>query len=133
MTVSRPVAFALALMLTGCAASAVPAPGDGIPMAQTSSSGSPAMGRALVRANCAGCHAVERTDESPLKAALPFRDMGAFYPASDLQEAFAEGIVTAHPAMPQFEFTPQQIADLIAYLDSISGPAAPPPPGQAGS
>lgn len=132
MNVSR-LAAALTLMLAGCAASPAPGPGGGIPQAQASSSGSPAMGRALVRAHCAGCHAVERTDESPLKAALPFRDMGAFYPASDLQEAFAEGIVTAHPAMPQFEFTPQQIADLIAYMDSISGPASPPPSGQTGS
>lgn len=133
MIVARLAAVALTMTLIGCAAAAAPDTGVAVATPQAASSGSAAMGRALVRANCAGCHAVERTDESPLKAALPFRDMGAFYPASDLQEAFAEGVVTAHPAMPQFEFTPQQIADLIAYLDSISGPASPPPPGQAGS
>lgn len=133
MTVSRPVAAAFALMLAGCAASATPMSGDADFGPQTASTGSAAMGGALVRAHCAGCHAVGRTDESPLKAAPPFRDMGAIYPASDLQEAFAEGVVTAHPAMPEFEFTPQQIADLIAYLDSISGSASAPPPGQVGS
>ena len=45
-----------------------------------------------------------------------------------LQEAFAEGVVTAHPAMPEFQFTPQEIADLIAYLDSISGSPSNSPP-----
>lgn len=129
-----PIATAgLALLLGGCVAAAAPAGGDMASAPQDSSSGSPAAGRMLVRAHCAGCHAVERTDEGPLKGAPPFRDMGFAYPASDLQEAFAEGIVTAHPAMPVFEFTPQQIADLIAYMDSISGLSVAPPPGPAGT
>jgi hypothetical protein len=38
-----------------------------------------------------------------------------------LQEAFAEGLVTAHPAMPAFELESTEIADLIAYLESVSG------------
>lgn len=54
-------------------------------------------------------------------AATPFRDMGVLYPVRDLQEAFAEGLVTAHPAMPAFEFQPGEIADVIAYLESVSG------------
>ena len=40
---------------------------------------------------------------------------------ADLQEAFAEGLVTAHPAMPAFEFQPREIADVIAYLEHVSG------------
>lgn len=47
--------------------------------------------------------------------------MGVLYPVRDLQEAFAEGLVTAHPAMPAFELQPTEIADLIAYLESVSG------------
>ena len=126
-------AFSLALILGGCMAATAPAVGDMASAPQDAPSGSPAAGRMLVRAHCAGCHAVERTDESPLKGAPPFRDMGSVYPASDLQEAFAEGIVTSHPAMPQFEFTPQQIVDLIAYMDSIAGLSATPPSGSAGT
>lgn len=118
----RNAAAALLLLAGGCATDgAPPAPPSNSVPAQDALSGSPAAGRLLARAHCAGCHAVERTDDSPLKGAPAFRDMGMLYPASDLQEAFAEGIVTAHPAMPEFQFTPQQITDLIAYLDSISG------------
>lgn len=128
MTISRPAAV-LALLLAGCAAPADPPPVDALVPAAPA--GSAAMGGVLVRTQCAGCHAVGRTDDSPLKAAPPFRDLGALYPASDLQEAFAEGVVTAHPAMPEFEFTPQQIADLIAYLESVSGPGSVSPSGPA--
>lgn len=116
----------LAFILSGCLS---PAPPSAVAPFETAGamSGSASAGGLLVRAHCAGCHAVGATDESPLKGAVPFREMTAFYPASDLQEAFAEGVVTAHPAMPQFEFTPRQVADLIAYLDSVAGPAVAPP------
>lgn len=83
--------------------------------------GSVDRGAVLVRQNCASCHAVERSGDSPMTAATPFRDMGVLYPVRDLQEAFAEGLVTAHPAMPPIELEPTQIADLIAYLESVSG------------
>lgn len=83
--------------------------------------GSADRGAVLVRQNCASCHAVERSGDSPMIAATPFRDMGVQYPVRDLQEAFAEGLVTAHPAMPAFEFEPTQIADVIAYLEDVSG------------
>ena len=39
----------------------------------------------------------------------------------EFQEAFAEGLVTSHPAMPAFAFQPTEIADLIAWLESVSG------------
>jgi hypothetical protein len=47
--------------------------------------------------------------------------MGRTYPVRDLQEALAEGLVTAHPAMPQIELEASEVADVIAYLESISG------------
>ena len=78
-------------------------------------------GAILVRQKCAGCHAVERTGDSLMTAAPPFRSMGVLYPVRDLQEAFAEGLVTSHPSMPAFEFQPREITDLIAYLESVSG------------
>jgi hypothetical protein len=36
-----------------------------------------------------------------------------------LEEALAEGIVTGHPSMPQFQFEPDQINDLIGFLKSL--------------
>jgi hypothetical protein len=41
------------------------------------------------------------------------------YPVEDLQEPLAEGIITGHPAMPEFRFDPGQVGDIIAYLKSI--------------
>jgi len=79
-------------------------------------------GRELVQDNCAPCHAVGPADESPLAAAPPFRILGQRYPLTDLEEALAEGIVTAHPEMPQFEFEPEDVGAIIAYLESIQVP-----------
>ena len=36
-----------------------------------------------------------------------------------MAEALAEGILTGHPAMPEFRFEPTQINDIILYLKSI--------------
>lgn len=83
--------------------------------------GSAALGGTLVRQRCAGCHAVELTGDSPMKAAPPFRTMGRTYPVRDLQEALAEGLVTAHPAMPPIELEADDVAHVIAYLESVSG------------
>ena len=90
------------------------------------SCGAPAMaadaveeGRAIVEANCARCHAVGREGASPLAAAPPFRTLGRRYPITDLQEALGEGIMTAHPTMPEFVFAPDEIDAVIAYVQSI--------------
>ena len=83
--------------------------------------GSAALGGNLVRQRCAGCHAVELMGDSPMKAAPPFRQMGRTYPVRDLQEALAEGLVTAHPAMPPIELEASEVANVIAYLESVSG------------
>lgn len=108
---------ALAFALAGCATEdgPPPAPFDPTP------SGSASLGGNLVRQKCAGCHAVERTGDSPMKAAPPFREMGRTYPVSDLQEALAEGLVTAHPAMPQIELEASEVASVIAWLEAVSG------------
>ena len=105
-----------ALALAGCAGQTGRQNGTGPVII-----GSADRGAILVRQNCVGCHAVERSGNSPMAAAPPFRDMGTLYPVRDLQEAFAEGLVTAHPAMPAFEFESGQIADVIAYIETVSG------------
>ena len=112
----RMIAALVALSLGGCAGEAVRQTGT-----EPVVMGSADRGGMLVRDKCAGCHAVERTGDSPLAAAPPFRTMGVRYPVRDLQEAFAEGLVTTHPTMPAFELQPTEIADLIAYLESVSG------------
>ncbi|EAQ35997.1 hypothetical protein NB311A_11167 [Nitrobacter sp. Nb-311A] len=41
------------------------------------------------------------------------------YPVETLEEALAEGIITGHPSMPQFQFEADQINDFIAFLKSL--------------
>ena len=65
------------------------------------------------------------TGDSAMAAALPLRDIANLYPPTQLQEAFGEGVMTGHPAMPQFELRPGEINDLIAYLESIQTSARP--------
>jgi cytochrome c len=76
-------------------------------------------GRAFAQANCARCHAIGPVGDSPLPKAPPFRTLHQRYPVDQLAEALAEGIRTAHPAMPKFELGQRQIDDLIAYLKSL--------------
>ena len=78
-------------------------------------------GFVFAQTHCASCHAVGRTGESPLRTAPALRTLHLRYPVENLAEAFAEGIVTAHPAMPQFQLELPQIGDLIAYLKSLEG------------
>lgn len=76
-------------------------------------------GQVFVRTNCAHCHAIDRYSPSPLRDAPPFRTLHLRYPVESLEESLAEGIVTGHPSMPQFQLDPGQIGDVIAYLKSL--------------
>jgi len=76
-------------------------------------------GYALVAQNCASCHAIGRTGDSPAPEAPPFRTLAHNYRVSALEEALAEGISVGHPAMPQFQFAPTDVDALIAYLQTV--------------
>jgi cytochrome c len=78
-----------------------------------------ARGAILAQRYCAGCHAVKRTGQSPNPAAPAFRDLNMRYHIDDLGEALAEGILTGHPAMPEFKFPPRDITAVLTYLKSI--------------
>ncbi|HWW49603.1 MAG TPA: cytochrome c [Xanthobacteraceae bacterium] len=76
-------------------------------------------GRRLASLYCAKCHSIDKVTPSPLAIAPPFRDLHKRYPVETLAEALAEGIMTGHPTMPQFQFEPDQINDFLAYLKSL--------------
>ncbi len=76
-------------------------------------------GRTLAEENCARCHAIGAGDESAHEDAPAFRTLSAKYPVASLEEALAEGIVSGHPDMPELAFPPEQVAALIAYLESV--------------
>ena len=85
-----------------------------------------AKGEVLVKENCSRCHAAGREGDSPHQEAPPFRTLSAKYPVEHLAELLAEGIMSGHPDMPIFVFSPQDVKAIIAYLQSIQDkPAAP--------
>ena len=102
--------FFLAVVLTFAAGSVPAAPAPGGPESR---------GHILVQRYCAGCHAVNPTGKSPNPAAPAFRTLNERYRIDDLGEALAEGILTGHPAMPQFIFPPDDIQAILRYLKSI--------------
>jgi cytochrome c len=81
----------------------------------------PAAQRGLnfVRTHCAQCHAIDKVSPSPLGVAPPFRTLHLRYPIESLQEALAEGIVTGHPSMPEFQLDIGQVGDVIAFLKTL--------------
>jgi cytochrome c len=76
-------------------------------------------GRGLLVSNCARCHSVARTGDSPNSAAPPFRTLSRKYPIDSLSEALAEGLSVGHSEMPEFVFDPDEIAAILVYLKSI--------------
>jgi mono/diheme cytochrome c family protein len=82
---------------------------------------SPAAQRGLtyVRTYCAQCHSVDKATESPLRVAIPLRDVHRRYPVDSLAESLGEGIRTGHPSMPEYQLDPGQVADVIAYLKTL--------------
>ena len=76
-------------------------------------------GQFFARTNCARCHSIDKVTESPLRIAPPFRTLHKRYPIESLAEAFAEGISTGHPTMPEFQLEPDQINDLLSFMKTL--------------
>lgn len=76
-------------------------------------------GRALVESNCAACHAVGRSGDSPNREAPPFRRLGERYDIDALGEGLAEGLSVGHGPMPEWRFDPNDVAAILAYLKDI--------------
>jgi mono/diheme cytochrome c family protein len=74
-------------------------------------------GHALARQWCTGCHVVDEggpgPDTAPPFATIARRQGG--------DHAWVRAWLAApHPPMPNFNLTRQQIADIVAYLDSLT-------------
>lgn len=83
--------------------------------------GSRQAGAELAERHCARCHAVA-SGQSPVADAPAFSGLARKWPIEYLAEALAEGIVTSHRhdvEMPEFVFSPEEIDDLLAYLESV--------------
>lgn len=76
-------------------------------------------GENLVRQHCALCHGIGRDDASRYPNAPLFRELSKRYPVDVLEEALAEGFTSGHPAMPEYTFSADRAAAIVAYLMSI--------------
>lgn len=76
-------------------------------------------GRRLAEIHCARCHAIGQAGVSRHPQAPAFRTLSSAYAIGMLDEAFAEGVLVGHRDMPEFRFEPQQIDDLLGYIESI--------------
>ncbi|MET3665797.1 cytochrome c [Caulobacter sp. 1776] len=106
------ILLALAGPVSASAAPPDPAPADVV-----------GRGRAIVQRDCAGCHAVERTGDSPNPKAPRFRRLHERYDVDALGEALAEGLTVGHGPMPEWSFGPTDTAAILAYLKSLEAPA----------
>ena len=73
-------------------------------------------GQALLKKRCGRCHAVSAASKSPIGAAPNLWDKLRSYPSEQLDFELAEGMGSRHPAMPQIQFTAEEIAAVQSYL-----------------
>ncbi len=77
-------------------------------------------GKALLQQNCGRCHAIEAAGESSLKQAPPMRDIYARFAPRELQAELKEGMVSKHRAMPQIDFSDEDVDAILAYLYALA-------------
>jgi cytochrome c len=79
-----------------------------------------ALGKTLAEKNCATCHAVAVSGNSPLRDVAPFRDIAISYKDGELEKAFNAGTISDHPLMQGWRMNPQESAALAAYIMSLA-------------
>jgi len=77
-------------------------------------------GKVILQQNCGRCHATEAAGESPLKQAPPMRDIYARFAPRELQAELREGMVSKHRAMPQIDFSDEDVDAILAYLYALA-------------
>jgi mono/diheme cytochrome c family protein len=77
-------------------------------------------GKALLQENCGRCHAIGAVGSSPLKEAPPMRTIYARFDPRELQAELTEGMVSRHRAMPQIEFSDEDVDAILAYLYALA-------------
>ena len=70
-------------------------------------------GKELAQKNCAWCHAIGRTGESPNPRAPRWIDMAGRHPILALREPLSRGIARPHDEMPKFELSAAEVDTII--------------------
>lgn len=102
----------LTAMMAGVAAAAPPRLGP-------TEAQSIALGRQLAQRNCGMCHSLADHGPSPHQNAPPFRDLYQRMDMEALGEGLTTGILTRHPAMPEFRFQPNEVVAIVRYLRAM--------------
>jgi mono/diheme cytochrome c family protein len=76
-------------------------------------------GLALAERMCAQCHAIGRIGASAHGAAPAFRDLDRRIDLDRFTGQLRQGLVSGHPDMPTFRFSPEDARALTAYLRAI--------------
>ena len=76
-------------------------------------------GKALLETECARCHAVGKTGQSPLTEAPPFRTFGDKLYDTDFEQRLQDGLTTNHRGMPTFRFSRGDAEAAVNYLKAI--------------
>jgi len=79
-----------------------------------------AHGKELAQKNCAWCHAIDKSGDSPNPRAPRWRDMAGRHPIMALREPLSRGIARPHDEMPKFELSDAEVDTIIAYINSLS-------------
>lgn len=87
--------------------------------AATAQAASVQNGQELAQRNCGLCHALGPKGDSPNPMAPPFRDVHLRFRPAELESMFQAGLLTRHPAMPEFRFNLRELEDLVAFLESM--------------
>jgi cytochrome c len=77
------------------------------------------LGALLTARNCGMCHAIGDRGESPNAEAPAFRRLHERMDVDSLGEGLATGILTEHPAMPAFRFSPHEVVAIVRYLRAV--------------
>ena len=77
-------------------------------------------GKALLQQNCGRCHATGTVGASPLESAPPMRTIYGRFAPRELQAELREGMVSRHQAMPQIDFSDEDVDAILAYLYALS-------------
>lgn len=96
------------------------APTDARPVVAARPVADPVRGLDIADRNCSLCHAIAPGRRGAHPRAPAFAELGARYPIDSLRAGLATGEVIGHTGMPQIQFAPAEIDDLVAYLRSIA-------------
>jgi cytochrome c len=113
------MSLGLRMSLAAAAAATFALPAASLAQKAPTEEQSIAIGRAVVERNCSMCHAVGAVGLSPNPSAPAFRDLSQRLDVDALGEGLAQGILTQHPAMPEFRLTTTEVVGVIRYIRTV--------------